>query len=68
MRRLPIFFVLDVSESMAGAPLEQLHRAMESIVEQLRQDPHALETVYISVIAFAGKANVVVPLIELMSF
>lgn len=68
MRRLPIFFVLDVSESMAGAPLEQLHRAMESIVEQLRQDPHALETVYISVIAFAGKASVVVPLIELMSF
>ncbi|WP_129140459.1 TerY-C metal binding domain-containing protein [Modicisalibacter coralii] len=68
MRRLPIFFVLDVSESMAGEPLVQLQAAMESIVEQLRQDPNALETVYISVIAFAGKAGMVVPLVELMSF
>lgn len=68
MRRLPIFFVLDVSESMAGEPLAQLQSAMESIVEQLRQDPNALETVHISVIAFAGKAGMVVPLVELMSF
>ncbi|TVU69989.1 MULTISPECIES: TerY-C metal binding domain-containing protein [Cobetia] len=68
MRRLPIFFVLDVSESMAGEPLMRLHKAMESIVEQLRQDPNALETVYISVIAFAGRAGMVVPLVELMSF
>lgn len=68
MRRLPIFFVLDVSESMAGEPITQLQAAMESIVEQLRQDPNALETVHISVIAFAGKAGVVVPLVELMNF
>ncbi|WP_280547525.1 TerY-C metal binding domain-containing protein [Halomonas sp. 11-S5] len=68
MRRLPIFFVLDVSESMAGEPIAQLQSAMESIVEQLRQDPNALETVHISVIAFAGKAGMVVPLVELMSF
>lgn len=53
---------------MAGQPLEQLHKAMVSIVEQLRQDPHALETVYISVIAFAGKASMIVPLVELMTF
>jgi len=68
MRRLPIFFVLDVSESMAGEPHAQLQRAMESIVEQLRQDPNALETVHISVIAFAGKAGTVVPMVDLMSF
>lgn len=68
MRRLPIFFLLDVSESMAGEPHAQLQRAMESIVEQLRQDPSALETVHISVIAFAGKAGTVVPMVDLMSF
>ena len=68
MRRLPIFFVLDVSESMAGDPHAQLQRAMESIVAQLRQDPSALETVYISVIAFAGKVGTVVPMVDLMSF
>jgi uncharacterized protein YegL len=68
MRRLPIFFVLDVSESMAGEPHTQLQHAMESIVEKLRQDPSALETVHISVIAFAGKAGTVVPMVDLMSF
>ena len=68
MRRLPIFLVLDVSESMAGEPLSRLQTAMESIVSSLRQDPGALETVHVSVIAFAGKAQVLVPLIELMAF
>lgn len=68
MRRLPIFFVLDVSESMAGEPHAQLQRAMESIVEQLRQDPSALETVHISVIAFAGQVGTVVPMVDLMGF
>lgn len=68
MRRLPIFFVLDVSESMAGEPLAELSSAMESIVDSLRQDPHALESVHISVIAFAGQAQMIVPLVELMAF
>lgn len=68
MRRLPIFLVLDVSESMVGKPLEQMEQGIEKIVTTLRQDPNALETVYISVIAFAGKAKAITPLIDLMSF
>lgn len=68
MRRLPIYFVLDVSESMAGDPIAELGNAMESIVDTLRQDPHALESVHISVIAFAGHAQMIVPLVELMAF
>lgn len=68
MRRLPVFFLLDVSESMVGEPLKQLESALGGIVQGLRQDPHALETVYLSIIAFAGKAHIVVPLIELASF
>ena len=68
MRRLPVYFVLDVSESMAGAPLLQLESGMEQIVRSLRTDPHALETVYLSVIAFAGKADVIAPLIDVVSF
>ncbi|WP_026878867.1 TerY-C metal binding domain-containing protein [Ignatzschineria larvae DSM 13226] len=68
MRRLPIFFLLDCSESMAGAKLDHMKQGLKKIVEDLRHDPHALETVYISVIAFAGKAKTIVPLIDLVSF
>ena len=68
MRRLPIFFVLDVSESMVGENHRKLQRGMESIVRDLRRDPHALETVYLSAIAFAGKVKTIAPLVELVSF
>ena len=68
MRRLPIFFVLDVSESMIGEPLRLMEDGIEKIVSSLRQDPHSLETVFISLIAFAGKAKAISPLIDLISF
>lgn len=68
MRRLPIFFVLDVSESMAGDNIRQLNQGLEGMVQRLRTDPHALETVYLSVIVFAGKAKTLTPLVELASF
>jgi uncharacterized protein YegL len=68
MRRLPIFFLLDVSESMAGDSLRQLQQGLERLVRSLRTDPHALETVYLSMIAFAGKAKTLTPLIEVASF
>lgn len=67
-RRLPIYFLVDVSESMAGDELYQLEEAMNSIVSTLRKDPYALETAYISVIVFAGKAKTLVPLVELVRF
>jgi uncharacterized protein YegL len=68
MRRLPVFFVLDCSESMAGDNLNKMEQGLQAIVRSLRTDPHALETVYISVVAFAGIAQTVVPLVELVSF
>jgi len=68
MRRLPIYFVLDVSESMVGEPLMQLEDGVNRIVSSLRKDPNALESVYISIIAFAGKAQVITPLIDLISY
>lgn len=68
MRRLPVFFLLDCSESMIGGNLDKLKKGLQDIVMDLRKDPHALETVYISIIAFAGKAKTIVPLIDLISF
>lgn len=68
MRRLPIYFLIDVSESMVGEPIKQLEKALAAIVNKLRQDPQALETAYISVIAFAGKAKTLTPLVDLATF
>lgn len=68
MRRLPVYFLLDVSESMVGEPIREVRKGLESIVKELRSDPYALETVWISVLAFAGKAEVLEALTELIEF
>jgi len=68
MRRLPVFFVLDCSESMIGDNLNNMEDGLQMIVRALRIDPHALETVWLSVVAFAGVAKTLVPLIEVVSF
>ena len=68
MRRLPIYFVLDVSESMCGPSHVQLQAALQSIVADLRTDPQALETVHVSIVAFAGRAKTLVPLTEITAF
>jgi len=67
-RRLPVFFLLDISESMAGANLYQMEEAIHTILSNLRKDPSSLESVYISVVVFAGKARTLVPLTELVGF
>ncbi|HHE3942537.1 TPA: VWA domain-containing protein, partial [Klebsiella pneumoniae] len=68
MRRLPVFFVLDCSESMIGENLKRMNDGLQKIVSDLRKDPHALETVWVSVIAFAGIARTIVPLHDIVSF
>jgi len=68
MRRLPVFFLLDCSESMVGENLKKMEDGVAAIVKKLRQDPHALETVYFSIISFAGIAKTIAPLVELPSF
>ena len=68
MRKLPVYFLIDVSESMAGEPIQEVEKGMKGIIQDLRHDPYALETVYISILVFAGQAEVLVPLTELYAF
>ncbi|MBD5386861.1 VWA domain-containing protein [bacterium] len=68
MRRLPIYFLIDVSESMVGVPIEQVQDGMRTIIQNLRVDPYALETVFVSIIVFAGRSKVLSPLTELYKF
>jgi uncharacterized protein YegL len=68
MRKLPVYLLLDTSGSMHGEPIEAVRNGMQTLVSALRQDPHALESAYLSVITFAETAAQVVPLTELAQF
>jgi uncharacterized protein YegL len=68
MRRLPVYLLLDCSESMAGPAIEAVERGVQTLVSELQGNPLALETAYLSVITFAKQAKQVVPLTELIQF
>lgn len=68
MRRLPIYFLIDISESMIGEPVEQIQEGIATIIKELKTDPYALETVWVSIIGFAGKSKVITPLQDLITF
>jgi uncharacterized protein YegL len=67
-RRLPIYFLIDISESMVGEPIQQVEEGLAMIIQALKTDPHALETVHISIIVFAGEPKTIVPLQEIVTF
>lgn len=67
-RRLPVYLLLDCSGSMHGEPIEAVKQGVKSLLSELRSDPQALETAYLSVITFDSTARQVSPLTELMQF
>ena len=60
--------VLDVSGSMQGEPIEAVRNGMQILLSNLRTDPYALETAWLSVIVFDGQVRQLVLLTELMAF
>lgn len=68
VRRLPVYLVLDCSGSMSGEPIEAVRQGVKALLSELRSDPQALETAYLSVITFDSTARQVTPLTELMLF
>lgn len=68
MRRLPVFLVLDTSGSMRGEPIESVKVGLQTLLASLRQDPFALESVYLSIITFDREVRVILPLQGLESF
>ena len=67
-RRLPVYLVLDCSESMAGPAIDAVNTGVKTLVDSLKGNPLALETAYLSVITFARKAEQIIPLTEVMHF
>ncbi len=67
-RRLPVYLLIDTSLSMDGDPIEAVRQGMRNLVSELRGDPQALETAFLSVITFDSEARQVAPLADLVAF
>jgi len=65
MRRLPVYLLLDTSGSMRGEPIAAVNAGLRAMVSMLRQDPHALETVHLSLVTFDADVRVAFPLTAL---
>lgn len=68
IRRLPVYLLLDCSGSMIGEPIEAVKQGVKALLSELRSDPQALETAYLSVITFDSSARQITPLTELIQF
>lgn len=65
-RRLPVYLLLDTSGSMKGEPIESVKTGLRAMIDMLRQDPQALESVHLSIITFDRDVKVVTPLTALI--
>jgi len=65
MRRLPVYILIQTSGAMRGEPIESIKVGLEAMVASLRQDPFALESVYMSIITFNREPTQLLPLTEL---
>lgn len=64
-RRLPVYLLLDTSGSMRGEPIQSVNVGLRSMVNALRQDPYALESVHLGLITFDIEAKEIFPLTPL---
>ncbi len=51
-RRLPVYILIDTSGSMNGEPIHSVNSGLQTMLSVLKQDPFALESVWMSVITF----------------
>ena len=68
MRRSPVYFLLDTSGSMRGEPIQALNNALSGMVNTLRSDAQALDSLWISIITYDREIKEIAPLTELVSF
>lgn len=68
VRRRPVYLLLDTSGSMFGAAIQAVDQGVTMIHNELLNNPHAIETVYLSVITFATSAQQIVQLCSVEDF
>lgn len=64
MRRLPVYFLVDVSDSMVGEPIEAVKKGLSSFFDAIQSDPYALEVAVINLIVFAGQTKKLISMQE----
>jgi uncharacterized protein YegL len=64
-RRLPVYLLVDTSGSMGGEPIQSVNVGLRSMINALRQDPYALESVHLGLITFDIEAKELFPLTSL---
>lgn len=65
MRRLPVYLLLDTSGSMRGEPIASVNIGLRSMMSSLRQNPAALDSIYLSIVTFDSNIKDVLPLTAL---
>ena len=68
MRRLPIYILINTSSSHCNGTLQNFKDSINLLIETLKEDPYALETVYVSIITFDSTITCLCPLSPLTSF
>jgi uncharacterized protein YegL len=66
MRRLPVFILIDSSSSMKGEAIDAVNSGLKILLKDLRSNPFALETVFLSVITFNTIAQIARPFDDLI--
>ena len=61
-RRLPVYFLLDCSESMIGDPIRSVREGLQVMIRQLQTSRRTLDTVCVSLITFNSRADQILPL------
>jgi uncharacterized protein YegL len=65
MRRWPVYLLIDSSGSMKGEPIHSVNVGISVMLSSLRDEPHALESVYLSLITFDSNVKELTPLTSL---
>lgn len=68
MRRLPIYILINTSSSHCNGTLQNFKDSINLLIETLKEDPYALETVYVSIITFDSTITRLCSLSPLTSF
>lgn len=68
MRRLPVYLLIDTSESMVGPAIESVRTGLAAMLSALRKNPYALEMGALSIITFGGRAQKATSLTEVYAF
>ncbi len=67
-RRLLAYFLLDTSGSMYGEPIQALNNGFNGLINMLRMDPQAIDSLHISVTTYNRDVQNIIPLVDLASF